>query len=249
MVTRRDPGLRREEAWRRAILPTTVAALAIGLAVRLRHVFAEPLWLDEAYSAFAADHGLAFLWRIVPRYETHPPFYYSLLHLWVRAAGDGVTALRLPGVIAGVATLPLVALAADEAGRALAWARPHRTSVALVAFALACVAIPLVEMTRQVRPYPLMILAYAGATLLLLRLHRRGPDPGLLAGHLLLVELLLWLHNLGILYAATLTAALALVLWGRPVSRRGWAWLAGGHLSAALLWLPGLRILDRKSVV
>ncbi|WP_174286317.1 hypothetical protein, partial [Sphingomonas bacterium] len=44
------------------------AAAIAGLMLRYRGIADEPLWLDEAYSAFAADHGWRFLWRVVPKY-------------------------------------------------------------------------------------------------------------------------------------------------------------------------------------
>ena len=52
-------------------------ALIAGFALwtRLWNIGAEPMWLDEAYSAYAASKGWDFLWTVVPRYETHPPFY------------------------------------------------------------------------------------------------------------------------------------------------------------------------------
>jgi hypothetical protein len=225
-----------------------LAVLAAGVALRLWRIDAEPLWLDEAYSAYAARHGFAFLWQVVPRYETHPPFYYSLLHLWTLAFGDGLRALRLLGILCGLATLPVVAWAADEAGRLLGWPDARRRRLRLVAFALACLAPSLVEMARQVRPYPVMILVYAAAIALLLRLARRraagqplrGPA---LAAYLLLLEAMLWLHNLGPLYAAALTAALGCMLWGRRLARRDALWLVAGHLLVGLGWLPALLIL------
>ncbi len=107
--------------------------VALGVALRAWGLGAAPLWLDEAYSAYAADHGWAFLWRVVPLYETHPPVYYSLLHLWVGLAGDGMLALRLLGLIAGCATLPVIALAAGEAGQWLRWSPARRRGVQLAA--------------------------------------------------------------------------------------------------------------------
>jgi len=92
---------------RRAIEAATSLLVIFGIAVRTWHLAADPMWLDEAYSAYAAGHGFAFLWRVVPLYETHPPFYYGLLHLWVSAFGDGLFALRLLGWLAGLATLPV----------------------------------------------------------------------------------------------------------------------------------------------
>jgi uncharacterized membrane protein len=202
------------------------------------------LWLDEAYSAYAADHGFAFLWQVVPRYETHPPVYYSLLRAWALLFGNGLIALRAIGVVAGLATLPVVALAAREAGRALGWDERRTARLTFTAFAFACVFIPLVEMTRQVRPYPLMILIYAGATALLLRLARTQAIGGrAYVGYLTLVEAMLWLHNMGPLFAVALTLALACALLRRGLSRRDWGWLVGGHIVVALLYVPGLLIL------
>ena len=228
--------------------PLGALLLVAGAALRLWHVFAEPLWLDEAYSAFAADHDLGFLWRIVPRYETHPPFYYSLLHAWAGLAGDSVTALRLPGVIAGLLTLPLIALIAIETGRSLDWSPVRRRWLALAAFALACLVTGLIEMSRQVRPYPLMILVYAVAALALVRLHARsraGQPVGsaALAAHFVLVELMLWLHNMGPLYAVAMTLGLGAAVLRPGLSRRDWAWLVVGHLAVALAYLPGFAIL------
>lgn len=225
-----------------------VVLLAVALAVRLWGIGREPLWLDEAYSAYAADHGFAFLWQVVPRYETHPPFYYSLLRLWTLAFGDGLIALRAPGVIAGLATVPLTIAAADEAGRWLGWEARRRRDLRFAALAFACVAIPLVAMTREVRPYPLMILVYAAALLALLRLGRRADDGRRIGGgaytvYLLLLEAMLWLHNLGPFYALALTLALAVAVLRPGLARRDWAMLAGGHALVALLYLPALRIL------
>ena len=52
-----------------------VAAITLGILVRFWHVLRTPLWLDEAYSRFAAGQSWWFLWHVVPRYETHPPRY------------------------------------------------------------------------------------------------------------------------------------------------------------------------------
>jgi mannosyltransferase len=233
---------------RRLIQAAAAMIVVIGLALRLWRLAAEPLWLDEAYSAYAADHGFGFLWRVVPLYESHPPFYYSLLHLWVLAFGDGILALRLPGAIASVATLPVIVLAADEAGNWIGWDEARRRRLMLAALGFASLSLALVEMAREVRPYPLMILVYAGAILLLLRLARRADggarigSPGY-AGYLLLIEALLWLHNLGLLYGLSLTLALAVALVRPGLSRHDWAWLAGGHALVALAYLPGFAIL------
>jgi len=232
----------------RSFWPVFALLGLIGLAVRAWHIGSEPFWLDEAYSAYAADHDWNFLLHVVPRFETHPPFYYSLMHVWAQAFGDGVLAMRMPGLIAGLATPFVLILAAREASAWLGWDAERRDRLYLAAFGLACVSNALVEMTRQVRPYPLMILVYAGALTLLLRLARlRAAGRPLVgrafAGYFLLLETMLWLHNLGPLYALSLTLALGVALLGQGQHRADLGWLAAAHILVGLLYLPGLAIL------
>jgi mannosyltransferase len=225
-----------------------LALIAVGAGLRLWDVARDPLWLDEAYSAYAAGKGWAFLWQVVPRYETHPPFYYSLLRLWTLAWGDGLLALRALGLVAGLATLPVVALAARELGGLLSFDRRRMGAISICATGLVALAPLTIEMAREVRPYPLMILVYAVAILALLRLLRRTRSGGRVAGgafilYLSCLALLLWLHNLGPLYAASLGLGALAATLRRTTTRADWLWLIGGHLLVALVWLPALLIL------
>jgi uncharacterized membrane protein len=232
----------------RSFWPILTLIALIGLAVRVWHIGLEPFWLDEAYSAYAADKDWSFLLHVVPKFETHPPFYYSLMHVWAQAFGDGLLSMRMPGLIAGLATPFLMLLAAREAAAWLGWDEARRNHLYLATFGLACVSNALVEMTRQVRPYPLMILVYAGALTLMLRLARLRTEGRPLvgrafAGYFLLLELMLWLHNLGPLYALSLTIALCALLLGRRQRRADLGWLTAAHVLVGLLYLPGLAIL------
>ncbi|MDB5686419.1 MAG: rane-like protein, partial [Rhizorhabdus sp.] len=90
--------------------------VAAGIVIRAWRIAADPMWLDEAYSAYAAAKGWTFLWTIVPRYETHPPFYYSLVRAWTLLAGDSLLAHRSLGLVCGIAAIPVMAAAARIAG-------------------------------------------------------------------------------------------------------------------------------------
>lgn len=228
---------------RLAIAAALIAAFAMW--ARGWGIGAEPMWLDEAYSAYAASQGWTFLWQTVPRYETHPPFYYSLLRLWTLLAGDGLIAHRMLGLICGLALLPVMAFAARRMAD-LMDAAPGPVIVA--ALALTAVSPMLVEMSREVRPYPLMILSYAGAIWALFDIAARraqglplaGPA---FAGLCTTTALLLWLHNLGPLYAAALGLALLCVARPKTMTKADWLWLGGGTLAILLVWLPALWIL------
>ena len=52
---------------------------------------------------------LDYLWHVVPTYEAHPPFYYSLLKLWRSLFGGDAVALRsLSVLLSAAATVPVV---------------------------------------------------------------------------------------------------------------------------------------------
>ena len=222
--------------------------VAAGLAARLWNVASEPLWLDEAYSAYAAAKGFDFLWNVVPQYETHPPFYYSLLRIWTLIVGDSLVGLRSLGAVCGVATLATTAIAAREVSRTSRLDENTGRALIVIAVLLAALMPTLVLMTREVRPYPVLILVYSIAIAALFRTSWRIDQGGQLAGvsygiYLLAVAVALWLHNLGVLFGAALGLALIVSCYRSTWSKRDWLVLVGGHLAVFLLWLPAILIL------
>lgn len=227
-------------------------AVAFGIVFRLWHVAGHPLWLDEAYSAFAADHGFAFLWHVVPRYETHPPVYYSMLRLWGFATGESLVARRALGLLCGQVTVAVVGLVASRLGRLTRMNRRDRSLLVAVMVTLVSLQPLLIAMSREVRPYPVLILVYALSLLPLLRLLddtvlRRRPDRWAVAGFFLCEALMLWLHSLGPLYGLSMTLALAVVVWRPGLDRRDWGWLAGGQIVVGLIYLPAFLIMIHQA--
>ena len=211
------PRLNRRLRLKPAILVVALAGLAI--IVRLIGLGDRPLWLDEAYSAWFASRDWHYLWTVVPTYEPHPPFYYSLLKLWRSLFGGGLVALRSLSVLFGVLTVPLIAGCAIELERR----KPSGRSglrIGSAAF-LASFSPMLVFLDQEARPYPFMIFSYGLATLGLLRLVREfaAGEAGFWTSWAMLVlgtELSLWAHGLGVLYALFLAIALAPIWLRRP---------------------------------
>jgi len=88
-----------------------------------------------------------------------------------------------------------------------------------------------------------MLLCWA-----LLAIRRRSARGDALAGrayasYLILQLLLLWLHNLGPLFALAGGLALLATIVRRDMPGRDWIWLVGGHALVFALWLPALAIL------
>ena len=236
--------------WRISPLRLALVLTAAGLAVRLIGISMRPLWLDEAYSAWFSGRSWHELWTVVPTYETHPPFYYSLLKLWRLGFGGNAVALRLPSVILGAATVPIVMLAARELERLRPTGRPLLL-MGIAGFLAAC-GPTLVEHGQEARPYAPMAFVYAVAILGVLRLlgEFAGGKPGSWANWLILAlgsELTLWSHALGAVYAACIAIALLPAWLGRSISRQH---ISRGLITAAailLLYLPCLWLIAGRT--
>src|SRR3954451_18905932 len=64
-----------------------VKSLVVGLSIlalllRVANIATRPIWLDEAFSDWSSGQSFRSLWTVLPTYEVHPPFYYSLLKVW-----------------------------------------------------------------------------------------------------------------------------------------------------------------------
>ena len=232
-----------------SIVQLAVMLCLVALAVRALGLGMRPLWLDEAYSWWFSARDLHYLWTVVPTYEPHPPFYYTLLKGWRALAGGSLIGLRSFSVFCGVATLPVIVAAALELERQ----RPsgHAKLTAAVAGLLAALSPMLELLDQEARPYPLLILAYAVAVLGALRLLREFKSgPGRWNSWLLLAagtELAMWAHGLGLLYAICLAAAVAPAWLARPFRRDRLVRGAVAASAVALFYLPCLLMIVGRS--
>jgi uncharacterized membrane protein len=226
----------------RSFLTMAVACIAAGIAVRFIGIGSRSLWLDEAYSAWFVGLSWRDLWVLTPRYETHPPFYYSLLKAWTYLFGDSGAALRSLSAVAGLVAIPIMAVAAKELARLTLVFRPN----VLIAGTCILMAVSprLVIAGQDARPYALLLLAYAAALAAWLRLTRSFRNEPRSAGRIgdwilltVATVAVLWLHALGILYATALLAALLLTA-SESASAERWRRLGAATAVAAVLYLP-----------
>lgn len=236
--------------WRVTPLRLGIGLTCLALALRLIDLGTRPLWLDEAYSAWFSARGWTYLWSVVPTYEPHPPFYYSILKLWREFFGGGAIALRAFSVLLGTATVPVVIATTLEQERQDPTGRPLLRAAA-AGFLVACSPM-LVLLDQEVRPYPLLILAYAVAILGLVRLFGefRSGTAGSWKSWFITgaaTELALWAHGLGILYAACLAVALVPTWLTKPIPRE--RLIRGGvtAFTVALAYLPCLFMLASRT--
>jgi len=207
----------RAETTRRLGLGALALAVAVGVAFRL--YTQSELWLDEALTVNIARLSPGDMFEQLRR-DGHPPLYYLLLHYWMEVFGDGNEATRLLSGLFGIATLPLLYVAARR------WAGRTVAVGAVVLFATSPFA---VRYATEVRMYS-MVTFLVVAGWLVLRRALDEPTPkwlalvALLAGLLALTHywsfyllaatglVLLWRWRRG--SAAALKAAIALVVGG-----------------------------------
>lgn len=191
------------------------------------------LWLDEAQTVGIARLPVPDLLRAL-RTDGSPPFYYLLLHGWMRIFGSGDLAARSLSAVLAVGAVALI----PYAGRLFGGKRTAAASALLLASA------PFVHRyATEARMYTLVILLTVG-WIVLVRGALDQPDTGVLAGVAVVTGLLLLTHYWAFFLLAVAGASLVLRWWraasggaSRQASRRVLSALALGAL-AFLPWVP-----------
>src|SRR3954463_16463931 len=179
----------------------------IGFALRARDL-GQGLWGDELLAHTDVSHGLGGMVHAVSTgVENSPPLYFALA--WAsRHLGDPPSLIRLPSLILGTATIPLVALVGVRTvGRA----------AAVVAAGIVALSPFAIYYSVEARPYATLAFASTLSVLVLLvALERRAPGWWVLHG--LAFAAVLYSHYTGLFIV---TAQVAWALWVTRPSPRG----------------------------
>jgi len=229
---------RQARSVRRSLLWIWPVLISLAAAIRAVPLVANGVWFDELYSIKIATFGLRDIaWWV--RYDTHPPLYYQLLHVAMRAAellGGGPLIstdwLRLTSI------LPSLAVCFILGG--WAWRASGRVA-GLTVFALAAFNPGLCFYALELRNYAQTMMFVALATLSLVMLLRR-PGP--------LWMLMFAAASLGHLYTHSLTTLVLAAhgLWvlaqaippRRPGGIRLRVYVYGAFALVAAIYLPQL---------
>jgi hypothetical protein len=206
--------------------------IVAGFAVRL--VLArESLFGDELSTYWiVAQHGLHGVLSLiygtaaVKHAEITPPLYFVASWLTEHLGGTPL-ALRLPSLIAGTLTIPVVYLIGERTiGR-----RGGLLAAALTAFSPF-----MVYYSAEARAYGVMMLLVTGSTLSLLLALDTGRRRWWVA-YAVCAGLAFWTHYTCVF---VLGAQLLWVLWAHPEARRPALLASVGAGAGVLPWLPGL---------
>lgn len=206
-----------------------VAGLAVVAVVPRLVVAARDLWLDEAATVAATDGSFGTMVDAVRTSEAHPPLLDSLVWASQHLFGDGVLAVRLPALVAGVLLVPAVYVTG---------ARLYDRRVGVVAAVVAAFGPGALWLSAIARPATLAALLATVALFLLLRaLEDDRSADWVLFG--LACAALVWSHQFAVLHAAVLVVAAAL----RSGPRRGWvvsAAMTAGAVAALVAFRGGI---------
>lgn len=84
-----------------------------GLILRVVYLTHHDFWFDEAFSYFIAKQNLTDL-TLATAADNNPPFYYYLLHFWLKISDVTEIAQRLLSTFFGVLTIPVIYFLAKE---------------------------------------------------------------------------------------------------------------------------------------
>ncbi|CAN7358602.1 glycosyltransferase family 39 protein [Phenylobacterium sp. LjRoot225] len=221
-------------AWdsRRPVAVAGLAALvALALALRLPGYLSPVVYVDEANTWYVVGHKHLSDYLAWSHHAEHPPGIYLVEEVIVRFFGDALWALRLPGLVAGLACVP----AAWAFGRTAAGSRCGFWLALLLA-----VDPNMVQQSGFARMYAPFALELLLLCTLLVKLLRN--EAGGLAGWVAAAALMaaaLWTSSValtllpGLAVAFAILAATAAGPGRRRILLGGAAVLGGGVLSVA----------------
>ena len=210
-----------------ALAPLAVAAVILGVVARLVH-FDDTLLGDELSTLYTVhDQSLGdVLSQVRSDAEISPPLYFVLA--WgFGQLGSNPELIRLPALIAGLASIPLTFLLAR---------RLFGHSAGLVAAAIIALNPFMVFYATEARPYTLAIAFLLGSTLAMLVAAERR-SLGWWAAYAALVALAMYSHYTA---AFVLGAQLLWLLWARPEVRAPAIVATAAAALTYLPWVPGV---------
>jgi len=101
---------------KKSLLIILFIILLSGASLRIYNLGTESLWSDEPHSIVSAkQNSIRAIIDSVNVHEYHcPPFYYILLHYWIKYTGDNEFTLRLFSAIFGIFSIGIIFLIGKE---------------------------------------------------------------------------------------------------------------------------------------
>ena len=215
----------------------------VGAFLRVFHLTAESIWLDEAFSVSISRLSVPQIVQAAAP-DVHPPLYYFLLHYWMMVFGTSESAVRLPSVLFGVLAIPMIYLV----GRQL-----FNKEAGLVGALILALSSFNIYYSQEIRMYSLMVLL---ALLSMYFFWRFLQQSNLVSsvGYVLSTTLLMYTHNYGwfvVIAQNIYVVTLLLLSKNRAYKLKHWVALQAINLALFVPWMAVLiaQILRREAMV
>jgi hypothetical protein len=136
-------------------------AILVGAALRFYRLGANSLWIDEFATLQVATHSPGEILRITSSVNFIPPLYFLLVHGALQVFGESEAALRMPSVVAGILTIPVMWLLTEEIAA-------NRSAANIASLLLAVNPLHL-WYSQEARPYAVLLFFGSCALLALQR--------------------------------------------------------------------------------
>jgi len=221
----------------RPIMLALIAVVVIGAGLRVYRLGSESLWLDEAYSIFAAHLPAPDIVPEISR-DVHPPLYYYLLHFWMMPFGDSEFAARMLSVVFGVIAIVMV----YRIGSVLF---DRRTG--LCAAVLMAASHFNIEYSQEARMYELLTLLAAISFWFFLKFLKRDSSVPILVAYILSTSLLTYtqVYSLFVVVAENLFFGL-LVFSSRELFFKKLGRWCLSQVTIGVLFLPWFLVLRKQ---
>ncbi|HQQ62075.1 MAG TPA: glycosyltransferase family 39 protein [Pseudomonadales bacterium] len=216
---------------------TLVAALLIVAGFRrMYHIDSVGLWSDELWGVFACSQGSwwAMIQDLVHN-DSHPPGYQTLLYWWIKAFGESDIAVRLPSVIAGVASVAFTYLLGKR----------HFSVIAgIIAAAMVTGSFYAIYYSQEARAYAFLMFFAPTMTLYFIDLFvSKNHDKYSLPLFWLVSTACMYFHYVGFVFVGS-ALLLSLFFWMYDRRRQGHLQLVFKAFSPCLiLYLPWLPVM------
>jgi mannosyltransferase len=210
------------------ILATIVCLAGV---VRWYQIGAQSLWTDELFSASYAKMNLSNL-ILVLKSDLNPPFYFLLLHYWVKLFGYSESALRAMSFIFGIFSIPMIYIVAKEL---------FAPMTGLLSALILSLSTFHIYFSQEARSYSLMGLLTLVSFYFFLKLIKKEPTKLDLIGFILINSILLYTHSACVFIIIAQNAIWLVLKFFKRISQSYFRWFLYQFLSL-LFFSPWLVI-------
>jgi mannosyltransferase len=129
-------------------------SIVLGALLRFYQIGNQSLWLDESLSNWFSSITIHELWTVLPKTETNPPLYYTILKIWKYFFGTSELGLRSLSAVVSLGCIPLIFIMGRMLGKSANGDLVG--SIAALFFAVSPIQI---QYAQEVRSYAMLTFA------------------------------------------------------------------------------------------